>query len=90
MYLLFLVLQELSYVCVDVSVVVLAVEDRLASSIFASCDVELELPAIEDLVVAVEWTQEHFLHSYSLLDCLVHLGCRVVTAVIVVFASHDM
>ena len=27
MYLLFLMLQELSYVCVDVSVVVLAVED---------------------------------------------------------------
>ena len=56
MYLLFLVLQELSYVCVDVSVVVLAVEDRLASSILAACDVELELPPIKDLVVAVKWT----------------------------------
>ena len=83
-------LQELSYVCVDVSVIVLAVEDRLASSIFATCDVELELPAIEDLVVAVEWTQEDFLHSDGLLNCLVHLGCRVVTAVVVVFASHEM
>ena len=51
---------------------------------------ELELPAIEDLVVAVEWTQEHFLHSYSLLNCLIHLGCGVVTAVVVVFACHDM
>ena len=70
--------------------VVLAVEDRLASSIFATCDVELGLPAIEDLMVAIKWTQEDFLHSDGLLNCLVHLGCRVVTAVVVEFACHEI
>ena len=62
-YLLFLVLEQLLQVDVDVSVVVLAVEDGLTSAIFAASDVELELPTIKDLVITVERADEHFLAS---------------------------
>ena len=52
-------LEKLLQVDVYVSMVVLAMEYRLASTILASCDVELELPVVEDLVVAIKRTQEY-------------------------------
>ena len=59
-YLLFLMLEQLLKVNVDMTMVVLAMEDRFATTIFATSNVELELSAIEDLVVAIERTEEHF------------------------------
>ena len=56
-------LEKLLQVDVYVSMVILAMEYRLAPSIFAPCDVELELPVVEDLVVAIKRTQEYLAHA---------------------------
>ena len=56
-------LEKLLQVDVYVSMVILAMEYRLAPSIFAPCDVELELPVVEDLMVAIKRTQEYLAHA---------------------------
>ena len=56
-------LEKLLQVDVYVSMVVLAMEYRLASAILTPCDVELELPVVEDLVVAIKRAQEYLAHA---------------------------
>ena len=71
-------LEKLLQVDVYVSMVILAMEYRLAPSILAPCDVELELPVIEDLVVAIKWTQENFVHTGALLSRRIVSGVKVI------------
>ena len=85
MFLLFLMLQQLLQIDVDVSVVVLAVEDWFTAAILASSDVELELASVEDLVVSIEWTEE----NSGGLHCGVHLCSGIVSAVEIVLTCHD-
>ena len=77
-------LKQLLEIDVDVSVVVLAVEDGLSAAIFATSDVELELSPVKDLVIAVEWAEE----DLGCLNSGVHLGGWVVTGVEVVRTCH--
>ena len=53
-------LEQLLKVDIDMTMVILAVEDGFTTTIFATSNVELELSAIEDLVVAIKRTEEHF------------------------------
>ena len=53
-------LEQLLKVNVDMTMIILAVEDGFPATIFATSNVELELSAVEDLVVAIERTEEHF------------------------------
>ena len=78
-------LQEFLQVDVDMTVVVLAVEDWLASAILATSDMELELSSIEDFVVAIERTEE----DSRRLDCFVLFCWRIITSVEVVRACHN-
>ena len=56
-------LEKLLQVDVYVSMVVLAMEYRLASTILAPRDMELELSVVEDLVVAIKRAQEYLAHA---------------------------
>ena len=63
---------------VYVAMVILAVEYRLSSTILTPRDMELKLSVVEDLVVAIKWTQENFVHTGALLSRRIVSGVKVI------------